>query len=72
MKTSKVEITVVFSNDNVLRHVENAMADATVEARGRLESLPSASKSRAKDMEEAVRLLQHMHSCVAELLTLDG
>lgn len=67
-----IEFTVAFANEKVQQHVVNAMADATVEARGRLRYLSECEDNRAKDMEYAVRVLEHITSCVAELRTLDG
>lgn len=67
-----IDITVAFANDNVREYVANAMADATVEARGRLQYLSECEDSRAQDMEYTVRVLDHIAACVAELRTLDG
>lgn len=67
-----IEITVVFANDNARKYVASAMADATVEAIGRLRYLREAEDSRAEDMEKAVAVLQFLSSYVAEHRTLDG
>jgi hypothetical protein len=67
-----IDITVVFANEQTRTLVANAMADATVEARGRLQYLSERQDSRAKDMKYALRVLEHISSCVAELQTLDG
>lgn len=67
-----IEITVAFANEQVRKFVANAMADVTVEARGRLQYLSECQDSRAKDMEYALHVLEHISSCVAELQTLDG
>jgi len=67
-----IEITVALSNNNVRKYVEGAMADAIVEARGRLRYLSECEDSRAEDMQAALNVLTYIHSCFAELQTLDG
>jgi len=67
-----IDITVAFANEQTRMFVVNAMADATVEARGRLQYLSECQDSRAKDMKYALHVLEHISSCVAELRALDG
>lgn len=71
-KATFIEFTVALANEQTRKYVADAMADAIVEARGRLRYLSEREDSRATDMDYAVHILEYIHSCVAERRTLDG
>lgn len=71
MKINNNGNTVAPTNMQVKKYVVGAMADVTVEARGKLRYLQECQSDRAKEMEEAVQILDQILFYVTELQTLD-